>query len=89
MSLKATILKLSLFVWAVLLIPLVSMQFTDEVDWGLGDFLVGGVLLYVIGGVVLWVLRRFSESDYRWFFVIMAVAVFLLIWAELAVGIFH
>jgi len=88
-SLKATILKLSLFVLAVLLIPLVSMQFTDEVDWGLGDFFVGGVLLYAIGGVVLWVLRRFHESDYRWFFVIMAVAVFLLIWAELAVGIFH
>jgi hypothetical protein len=29
----------------VLLMPLVAMQFTDEVDWGVADFVAAGVLL--------------------------------------------
>jgi hypothetical protein len=29
----------------ILLVPLVAMQLTDEVDWGLADFVVAGVLL--------------------------------------------
>jgi hypothetical protein len=29
----------------ILLLPLVAMQFTDEVDWGVADFVVAGVLL--------------------------------------------
>jgi hypothetical protein len=29
----------------ILLLPLVAMQITDEVDWGLADFVFAGVLL--------------------------------------------
>jgi hypothetical protein len=29
----------------ILLVPLVAMQFTDEVDWGVADFVAAGVLL--------------------------------------------
>jgi hypothetical protein len=29
----------------ILLLPLVAMQITDEVDWGVGDFVFAGVLL--------------------------------------------
>jgi hypothetical protein len=29
----------------ILMLPLVAMQITDEVDWSLADFVVGGVLL--------------------------------------------
>jgi hypothetical protein len=33
----------------ILLLPLVAMQITDEVDWGLADFAVAGVLLVGTG----------------------------------------
>jgi hypothetical protein len=40
-----------LIVWAIivaliLLVPLVAMQFTDEVNWTPSDFVVAGVLLF-------------------------------------------
>ncbi len=33
----------------VLLLPLIAMQFTNEVNWGVGDFVVAGVLLSFFG----------------------------------------
>jgi LPXTG-motif cell wall-anchored protein len=36
-------------VGVLLLVPLVAMQFTDEVVWTLSDFIVVGVLLTTIG----------------------------------------
>lgn len=33
----------------ILSLPLVAMQFTDEVVWSLADFVVAGVLLVTIG----------------------------------------
>jgi hypothetical protein len=37
--------RVALATACVLLVPLVAMQFTDEVDWGVADFVAAGVLL--------------------------------------------
>jgi hypothetical protein len=37
--------RVALATACILLVPLVAMQFTDEVDWGLADFVVAGALL--------------------------------------------
>ena len=42
----------------LLLIPLVAMQFTEEVNWTLADFLVAGVLLYGTGLLCELILRK-------------------------------
>ena len=34
----------------MLLIPFISMQFTDEVDWTVSDFIVFGAMLAAAGG---------------------------------------
>ena len=31
---------------AILAIPLIAMQFTDQVKWGTADFIVGGILIF-------------------------------------------
>ena len=73
---------------ALLLIPLIAGQFTNEVNWNLSDFVVMGALLFVTGFFFELVMRLFSKTKHRAIFLIIIVLVFLLIWAELAVGIF-
>ena len=72
----------------VLLIPFVAMQFTNEVNWSAADFLVAGVLLISAGLLCEFVLRMFTRRTHR--IVICAVVIIglLLVWAELAVGVF-
>ena len=72
----------------VLLIPLVAMQFTDEVNWSLLDFVVMGVLLLGTGLTCELVLRKVKKTEYRIALCTVILALFILIWIELAVGIF-
>lgn len=72
----------------LLLIPLIAMQFTSEVDWSPFDFLVMGTLLLGTGLLVELVLRKVKKAEHRIALCAAVLVLFLLIWAELAVGIF-
>ena len=72
----------------MLLIPLIAMQFTDEVNWTLTDFVVAGVLLFGIGLLISVTLTKLRDSKYKGVILFAIIILFLLIWAELAVGIF-
>lgn len=72
----------------LLLIPLIAMQFTHEVKWGLGDFAVAGILLLGTGLICELILRKVKRTGYRLAMMAAILAAFLLIWIELAVGIF-
>jgi hypothetical protein len=83
----------SIFAWvaaascALLLIPFSAMQFTTAVNWGISDFVVMGVLLFAAGSVFVLAARVVRPK--RWWVVgVLLGAVFLYVWAELAVGIF-
>ncbi len=72
----------------LLLIPLIAMQFTAEVNWNTADFLVAGVLLLGTGllGDLIW---RKVKNNKRKVLLTLGLNVFLLLlWAELGVGIF-
>ena len=72
----------------ILLIPLIAMQFTDEVNWKFFDFIVAGILL--IGTGLVWdiAIRKIKKTTYRIPVIIGIFIILILIWAELAVGIF-
>ena len=72
----------------LLLIPLIAMQFTEEVNWNLPDFVVAGVLLLGTGLILELVLRKIKNVKYRVTISATLLIVLLLVWAELAVGIF-
>ena len=73
---------------ALLLIPFLAMQFTSEVNWSPFDFLVMGILLFGLGLAGEWVWRNVKRTGHRIALLVAALAVFFLIWAELAVGVF-
>jgi hypothetical protein len=81
-------LGIVLSVGVLLLIPLIAMQFTNEVNWSLEDFVVMGILLLATGLGCELVLRKMKKVTYRIALVGGVLIAFLLIWAELAVGIF-
>lgn len=78
-------------VWGVaaglLALPLVAMQFTDEVKWGPGSFVLIGAMLAAVCGAYEVALRLSGSRGYRVAVLIAAVGAFLLIWVNMAVGI--
>ncbi|MFT5098892.1 MAG: hypothetical protein ACI9HY_001006 [Planctomycetaceae bacterium] len=71
----------------ILLLPLVAMQFTDEVVWDLADFLVAGFLLFGAGLTYKLLANKMSNITYRIAIGVALVAAFVLVWMNLAVGI--
>jgi hypothetical protein len=72
----------------VLLIPLIAMQSSDEVDWKLTDFVIIGILLFSIGLAYELIYPKLKNKNQK---ILVGVALGLLLmylWAELAVGIF-
>jgi len=72
----------------LLLIPLIAMQFTDEVNWSIFDFVIAGTLLFGTGVLCELALRKIKSFKYRLAILTCILLVLLAIWAELAVGIF-
>lgn len=73
---------------SILAIPLIAMQFTNEVQWDLRDFAVVGTLLLSTGLGIELVLRNLKPGVLRTVILVVILLTLFLIWAELAVGIF-
>jgi hypothetical protein len=72
----------------ILLIPMVAMQFSSEVNWGLEDFVVIGALLIGAGLVYEFVASKVKNSTHRALLALLVVGIGVWLWAELAVGLF-
>ena len=71
----------------LLLIPIVAMQLTDEVNWSFFDFIITGIMLSITG-LALGIIKKIKYHKYRNIFIAIILMIFLLIWAELGVGLF-
>jgi phosphatidylserine synthase len=72
----------------LLLTPLIAMQFTNEVNWNLADFVLAGVLLLGTSLICEVVMRKVKETNHRIILCAAILVALLLIWIELAVGLF-
>lgn len=73
-------------VGALLLVPLIAMQFTSEVNWTASDFAVAAVLLGSVGLAIEGVLRISDRLVYRAAAAVAVLTAFFTVWGNLAVG---
>jgi len=71
----------------ILLLPLVAMQFTNEVAWDETDFAVMGTMLLGACGAYELATRMTGSRTYRAAVGVAVVAAFILVWMNLAVGV--
>ncbi|MGI0108138.1 hypothetical protein [Salinimicrobium sp. WS361] len=72
----------------LLLLPLLGMQFSQEVNWDLFDFIVAAILLYGTGIIIEVILRKVKDNQKRLIICAIILGALFLFWAELAVGVF-
>jgi hypothetical protein len=71
----------------ILMIPLIAMQFTNEVNWSVADFIVMGILLFSTGTAYVFISRQGANFVYKAAVAASIGTTFLLIWVNLAVGL--
>ena len=72
----------------LLLFPLVGTLVSNEVNWSFFDFIVMGILILSMSFGIKQVLKTTKNINYRILIITVILILFLLIWAELAVGDF-
>ena len=81
------LIRIALATACILLLPLLAMQFTDEVVWDLADFAVAGALLFCAGLTYELVARQAGNIAYRAAVGVAVAAALILVWVNLAVGL--
>ncbi|GAA3977089.1 hypothetical protein GCM10022246_31700 [Pedobacter ginsengiterrae] len=72
----------------ILSIPLIAMQFTNEVKWTIADFIAAGSLLLITALAIEIVIRNVKTITLRNILFAVILLILFLVWAEMAVGIF-
>jgi hypothetical protein len=73
---------------ALLALPAIAMQFSDEVRWDREDFLAMGAMLLTLGLGLEATFGLVRQGKARVLIAALLVLGFFAVWAELAVGIF-
>lgn len=88
-SVMADLGRVALATGLVLLVPLAAMGVTQEVNWSAFDFAVAAVLLLGAGSAYVAISRKLKATRQRIIATLALAFGFVLLWAELAVGIFN
>ena len=83
-----SLIILVLIITLILSVPLIAMQFSPDVNWSVSDFIVAAVLLISTGLVCEMILRKVKNSFTKFTICFSIIAALMIVWAELAVGIF-
>ena len=81
--------KKALYPLFLLIIPLLGVILTNSVEWSMFDFLIMGSLLLVLGIGIELTSLNFKQLNTRIAIISFIILIFLLIWIEIAVGIFN
>lgn len=88
-SVMNSIIKIVLVTGLVLLIPLLGNRYVEGWNWRLNDFIVAGILIFGVGLLFQLICNKVNNRAHRVILVIALALVLILVWADLAVGIFN
>lgn len=71
----------------ILLLPLVAMQWTDQVAWDAADFAFAAILLFGAGATYEFLARNTGSAAYRAAVAVALAAAVVLVWINAAVGL--
>ena len=80
-------MKRIIYTLILLTIPFLSNMYINDFNWSLVDFIIMGVLIFSFLSFINFIRKKFSGIK-EILAIIIVVIVFILLWAELAVGIF-
>jgi hypothetical protein len=81
-----SITRVAIGTLAILAIPFIAMQFTNEVNWTMSDFVIMGTIIFITGLLIELAIQK--AGKYKVIAVIGIIVMFLWLWVELAVGLF-
>ena len=77
-----SLMRVALVTGGILLVPVLGGW-----PWGMGDFVIMGILLFGTGMVMEYVINKVKDTNQRALIVLAVLGVFFVIWAQLAVGL--
>ncbi len=86
-SINKRLIVWGLVIIGLLSIPLIAMQFSDEVNWKPSDFVIMGAALSVLALSYEFIALKAKTAVYRWALGLALLGAFLLFWVNGAVGI--
>lgn len=86
-NLSKSIIGVAIVTVLLLMVPLVAMQVSNEVNWSATDFIIMGALIFSMGFSFVLVLRYATNMAYRIAMAMSFGTTFFMIWANLAVGL--
>jgi hypothetical protein len=72
----------------LLCIPLLGNLFSKEINWSASDFLIAGTLLFTTAFLINLVRNKIKKQSQKVLICIFILLALVLVWMELAVGIF-
>lgn len=84
---KKKLISILVIISSLLSIQFIAMQFTNEVNWKTFDFIIMGTLLLFLSFTIEFIIRKTKNVKPRLLLIASVLVLFLLICAELAVGI--
>ena len=84
-----TFIKIFGITIVLLLLPFVSSLLNDQIDWDILDYSVMGSMIFTAISLFFYTNRKFKKTKSSYWIEIFILVIFLLLWAELAVGIFN
>lgn len=87
-SLQKDLLGVAAATGLLLLVPAVAMRYSRDVSWGIEDFVAAALLLFLAGAIAVCGIRRLHKPGQKFGLVMLVLTALLVLWAELAVGLF-